>query len=232
MNKILLVLCILCGGLAAQAEQLFSVHGRLPQGHSEDCIIAFSHLYTVAVDPETKIAAWCVYEITPGMFEGRNSLNRNWINGDDENEEAVLLEHQDYAGGPYDIGHLAPLASFSASRWAFELNWMGNLAPQTPNLNRGPWLKIENAARDLATSTGQCKVVVGPLFESEMPPIPGADEAHRVPSHYWAILRTEDLVAAYIVPQSAPRTLEGDGDPLAPYVSSVEEISLRSGLRL
>jgi endonuclease G len=59
-----------------------------------------------------------------------------------------------------------------------------------------------------------------------MPPLPGADERHRVPSAYWNVIATADgRVAAFIMDTAAPRTL----DYCAARVT-IEEVELRSRL--
>ena len=47
--------------------------------------------------------------------------------------------------------------------------------------------------RSLAKSpdTDAVYVMTGPLYEREVPPLPEADESHRVPSGYWKIVTTE-----------------------------------------
>ena len=66
----------------------------------------------------------------------------------------------------------------------------GYNTPQRSALNRGAWALLERAVRDLAWSTGAAGVFVatGPLYERPMPPLPGADESHVVPSGYWKVV--------------------------------------------
>ena len=52
-------------------------------------------------------------------------------------------------------------------------------------------------------------VMTGPLYERQMPALPGADETHRVPSGYWKIVAIQNgngiRAAAFIFDQNTPR---------------------------
>jgi endonuclease G len=201
---------------------VLTVHGEgLPTGQSCRNYLLVGNLYALSLDPETRLATWCCYRITKTSGETRNSIERNWINILPD----VTLKASDYKGPRYDMGHLAPLAALKNSPFAYELNAMVNVAPQRPDLNRGPWVKIETQARQLAETHGQTDVIVGPLYELKMPPLE-TETPHKVPSHFWAILSPADAESkAYIVPQSCDRTTH-----LSNYAASINEITSRSGL--
>jgi len=205
-----------------QCGPILTVHSDgLPRGQSPDNYLLVGRLYAISLDPETRLATWCCYRITKTSGETRNSIERNWINLLPD----VTLKSADYRGPAYDMGHLAPLAALKNSPHAYELNAMVNIAPQRPDLNRGPWVKIETQARQLAETHESVDVVVGPLYESPMPPLQ-TDTPHKVPSHYWAILMPPRAEAkAYIVPQSTGRHAM-----LASYAVSIDEVARRSGL--
>ena len=58
----------------------------------------------------------------------------------------------DYTGSGFDRGHLAPSADRSASvEGMSETFLMTNMTPQTGDLNRGPWQKLEGYLRTLVT---------------------------------------------------------------------------------
>lgn len=208
----------------AEHAAVYTVHsGPIPSGQPDTNVLVVTHLYTLSLDVETKLATWCAFRVTDASQYGRNSLNRNWRHEFTDG----TLEDSDYTGSDYQRGHLAPLASFRADADASQLNWTGNVAPQTRQLNAGPWLDMEDLSRELAKAHGRVMVTVGPLYEQPMPGLPAADEPHRVPSHYWAIIRVPeyDTVHAWIMPQSCDR-----GDPLEQFETTAAEISQRSGL--
>lgn len=223
MRTIVYLLMLATVGVAVAADRVYTVHAtQLPAGAPESNVELFGHLYALSLDTETKVATWCCYRATEADGASRNSIARNWIHALPDD----TLEESDYRGPEYDCGHLTPLATFKASPYAFELNLLANCAPQTPDLNRGPWVKLETRVRDLATDHAFVDVAVGPLFESPMPPLPAADEPHRVPSHYWAVVSPHsDSMECYIVPQACARA-----DPLASFAVSIGEVETRSGL--
>lgn len=214
-------LCITLLHSAAGEPRIYTVHAdHLPVGAPKtDCLI-FGHLFAISFNTDTKVATWCCYRATAADQAGRNAPGRNWISPIPE----LMLESSDFAGGPYDIGHLTPLATFKASPFAWELNLLANCAPQTAQLNRGPWLKLERAIREIAASES-VDVVVGPLFEKRMKPLPAADEPHQVPSHFWAVVATPESRQCWIIPQDCGRT-----DSLDQFASTVSELESRSGL--
>ena len=78
-------------------------------------------------------------------------------------------------------------------------------------------------------------VLTGPLYEKDMPKLPGADEEHRIPSGYWKIIiyqaNPKDLntikPAAFIFNQDTPRKADILG-----YLVTIDKIETRSGLNI
>jgi len=72
-----------------------------------------------------------------------------------------LPNHNDYTRSGYDRGHMAPNADFNDTyENAVRTFFMGNIWPQTPNVNRVTWLKTENETRKLASVYLSVKVVI------------------------------------------------------------------------
>ena len=111
----------------------------------------------------------------------------------------------------YRPGHQVPLASFTSTHDWEATNYLSNITPQKSALNRGPWLRLESATRTLARqpATEAVFAMTGPLYEREMPTLPGADESHRVPSGYWKIIATDERgvirIAAFLLDQDTER---------------------------
>lgn len=147
--------------------------------------------YAVSINDRTKFADWVAYRISSATLGPTRP--RRWQT-DPDLAPAQRLEPQDYAGAYHklamDRGHLAPLASISGlSGWA-AANYLSNVAPQRSSLNRGPWARLEAAERMLIQRHGfdAVHVLTGPLYEADMPDLPAASKAHRVPSGYWKLL--------------------------------------------
>lgn len=207
---------------AADEQMVYSVHADKLPAVQPGSVVLIGHHYVLSLNPETKLADWCAYRVTSHEAAGRNQLSRAWLTGLREK----TLEPDDYSGSGYDMGHLAPLASFSSSPYAYELNFVANIAPQRPDLNRGPWLRLESHVRDLAKQNRHVDVVAGPAYLQAEPPLPGADEPHRVPSHYFAITRPAggDAVC-YLMPQTAHRQ-----DAIDRFLIDEESLTSKTGL--
>lgn len=210
------------GAFGAEPVPIVVAPGNVPPPRiARDNTLLITPLYVASLNPETKLADWVQYTLTPGLLDTGNVLSRNWRTG----LNAIALESSDYDGSGYDRGHLVPLASVAASPHAAWANRMEVVAPQAPDLNRGVWLKLEDHARELVTTHGEITVQVGTLYESDQPPLDGADEEHQVPSHYWLRLVYKAGSECYIVPQQAP------ADAL-PEHYALDEKTLRGRVRL
>lgn len=68
----------------------------------------------------------------------------------------------DYTGSGFDRGHLCPSADRSSSPEANSATFlMTNITPQTPDLNQGPWEKLETYSRSMARRDGTLYIVSG-----------------------------------------------------------------------
>ncbi len=192
-------------------------------------------IYALSANDSTRMADWVAYRLERWMLEGNRRLNRVW-RPDPWLEEDERLEPEDYRGASRELrmdrGHLAPLASFKGTRNWEESNYLSNIAPQKDALNRGPWRMLEEAERDLLQYTEPIYVMAGPLYEHPMPPLPGADEPHRVPSGFWKIILMprkplpDSLLAfAFIFDQNTRRD-----EHFLDHLVSINEVEQRTGL--
>jgi endonuclease G len=189
--------------------------------------------HTLSNNAETKFADWVAYEVASAAIG--KSQKRVW-RADPKIPADQTLEPGDYKGAhkalKTDRGHQAPLASFTGAPDWETTNYLSNITPQKSALNQGPWKNLEEAVRSLAKSeAGTVHVLTGPLYEREMPPLPEADEPHRVPSGYWKIVMLTRagtlLVAGFVLDQETPRRANYcDGS----FNVAVVEIARRSGL--
>lgn len=232
------------------AEEVHSVHAPLglPVGTPGSNDLIFRHSYTVSTNDATKFADWVAYAVRPAWVLDLSDPARNY------RTDPLLDPDETLEGSPgagdytnahsatgYDRGHLVPLASFRGSPFVHEVNLLSVLAPQVDSLNRGPWRSLESRVRRLVEDSSQTVyVLAGPVFaDSSMPDLPGADETHVVPTHYWMLVyRPADdraagdsgdqlLLAAFIVPQRLPAY-----DGPAEFLVSVDEIEAATGLDL
>ncbi|MGI4939942.1 MAG: DNA/RNA non-specific endonuclease [Janthinobacterium lividum] len=74
-------------------------------------------------------------------------------------------ELADYVRSGFDRGHMTPSGDMPdpvAQQQSFSL---ANIVPQTAQLNRGVWQRIESAVRTLVKRGGEAYVVTGPAFQ-------------------------------------------------------------------
>ncbi|WP_267432987.1 DNA/RNA non-specific endonuclease [Sphingomonas sp. GM_Shp_1] len=205
------------------------LHG-CPLGAADIDDIVVREIYTLASNDLTKMADWVAYRVTPSSIGP--SGERKW-SADPWLAPEETLEPDDYDGASgalgVDRGHQAPLAGQSGTPFAPDTNLLSNITPQGAALNQGAWQRLEARENELATGTGiAVYVLTGPLFERVQPPLPHADERHRVPSGYWKVVATQDgRMAAFIMDTAAPRTLDHCDARV-----TVEEVELRSRLSL
>jgi len=216
----------------AQESELHTFHcyASCPSGAPDYDDIVVREIYTLASNDLTKLADWVAYRITPSTISG--TQDRVWKT-DPWLSDSETLEPGDYDGAngalETDRGHQAPLASFTGTVFWSDTNILSNITPQKSDLNQGAWVRLENKEREIVQAEQTALyVLTGPLFELMEPPLPGADERHRVPSAYWKVLVTQDgRATAFIMPQNTPR----DADICALRVT-INEVELRSRLFL
>ena len=191
--------------------------------------------YVLSNNGRTKFADWVAYVVVPAGFGP--SRNRTW-KADPALPAAETLEPDDYVGAnaglETDRGHQAPLASFAGAEDWRKTNYLSNITPQKSALNQGPWVRLETAVRALARQSEPRGVYVatGPLYERKMPQLPGADEAHLVPSGYWKLVAVKTParieVAAFLMDQDLGRSVAFCRDDIRIDLLDLER---RAGLR-
>lgn len=214
---------------AAELHTFHCLHG-CPIGAAGIDDVVVREIYTLASNDLTKMADWVAYRVTPDSI-GPSGVRRwtadPWIDPEE------TLEPDDYDGAPaalgIDRGHQAPLAAFSGTPFANDTNALSNITPQGAGLNQAAWQRLEARENDLAKRENiAVYVTTGPLFERVMPPLPQADERHRVPSGYWKVIATTDgRASAFIMDTAAPRTLDHCDARV-----TIEEVELRTRLGL
>ncbi len=200
---------------------------------SNDLIIR--DIYALSSNDATKLADWVCYRLDKETVTGDVETSRKW-QADPWLDEIETLEPSDYAGAHaalhVDRGHQAPLGSFKGTKQWADTNMLSNITPQKANLNQGPWKKLEEKVRDLARAGDVVYVMTGPLYERDMPKLPGADEPHLIPSGYWKIIVIQpdkDInsirTASFIFDQETPRN-----DAVIDHLCAINDIETKTGL--
>jgi endonuclease G len=217
---------------AASDAELHTFHClygcRVGAAATHDVIVR--EIYTLSSNDLTKMADWVAYRVTKETIG--SSGDRDW-RADPWLARAETLAPSAYDGASdalhIDRGHQAPLASFSGTPSATDTNILSNITPQSSALNQGPWVRLEDRERELATRlTVPVYVLTGPLFERMMRPLPNGGDYQRVPSGYWKVVTLADgRATAFVFDQADAR-----GANFCAARVSIRHVELRSRLRL
>ncbi len=105
-------------------------------------------------------------------------LNRSWLGVTDRQNDFrpdptlplgfYAVTPTDYSRSGYDKGHQAPSADRTASLEDNSATFlMSNMIPQTPDLNRGPWEKLERYCRQLVQQGKELYIIAGVAGEQK-----------------------------------------------------------------
>lgn len=113
-------------------------------------VLLVSDAYVVSYNNAKLIANWAAWRLTASDF-GDAGRQNNFRPNPVLPSQWRAVTTRDYTGSGFDRGHLCPSADRTATP---ELNsetfLMTNITPQTPELNQGPWEKLETYSRSLA----------------------------------------------------------------------------------
>ena len=147
--------------------------------------------FTIGWSPSLRHPVWVAYHVVPeAKYEAgeRPKFQR-------DKEAANSPKPGDYAKTSYDRGHMAPNHAI-ATRYGAEAQaktfLMGNIAPQTPALNRGPWREVEHRIADLWTRRwGEIWVIVGCYSSGGNCEILSGSDSIDVPERFYQVIVTQ-----------------------------------------
>jgi endonuclease G, mitochondrial len=130
-----------------------------------------------SLNPEDYLLIKPYYALSYNSTKGLSNwvswqLNASWIGGADRQNDfrpdATLptsftpITPDDYTGSGYDRGHLCPSADRTRDLAMNSATFlMSNMTPQTPDLNRGPWEKLESYSRKLVSQGKELYIIAG-----------------------------------------------------------------------
>lgn len=119
------------------------------------------------------------------------------------------VRHSDYTNSGYDRGHMVSSEDRTATIEDNEATFiLTNALPQAPRANRGPWLRLEEDGRDLASAGDEVYIVAGPVGQLGRL----ASTQVRIPAATWKVLLA--------VPAGA-------GDPTMRVMTATRVIAIR-----
>ncbi len=201
--------------------------GASPLPAGEQVIIRNRRGYSIGFVPRLRLSLWVAYRLTPG--DTRRDLGRSGVfRRDDDLAEAIPPGR--YAGSGYDRGHLAPSLDM---RYADDVQrqsfWMGNIAPQTPRLNRGRWKTLEAQIHRLAAlgvndepTAREVHVIAGPIFDkTNLRQTRASQDALPIPKAFYKIYLYNGKAYARLFAQ----------DGLSQRDTTIGEVERLTGLR-
>ncbi len=178
-------------------------------------------LFTVSFDLSKRFPRWIAYQLSPHLTWGFLKEERSFKKDShllDHRHFNITLSLEDYKGASnfhYDKGHLAPLGSFKASVFSYQLQYLSNIVPQMRNLNRGPWMALEIKIREFVKKGNELRVMVGTLYGDKsygkpykkiLAPWPKINgKIQQLPSGFWklVVFKNKGILktCSFIMPQ-------------------------------
>lgn len=122
-----------------RGHKLFSSKYGLPSFDN----LLFRDNYILSYDNRLKHAVWVVDHVKFKRDSGRNDYSFNFYS-DHQIHQRFRSSNRDYINSGYDRGHLSPARQHKTNIDMLEQSYeLSNVAPQTPDLNRGVWKILE-----------------------------------------------------------------------------------------
>lgn len=196
-------------------------------GYPNPLTVLYNDGFVTGYDEVRGVPAWVGYRVfRVDEYKTHNRPGRFLI--DDRTKNRISHDHFTHSG--YDRGHMAPnfaIVTRYGQEAQLETFLMTNIIPQTPQLNRQWWARLERLiARDYSEAFDEVWVITGPVFREKGNWI---QEAIKIPSHYFKILKVEVEGELWMKSFLVPQLIESNQD-LEPFLVSVHEIEQLTGL--
>ena len=183
-------------------------------------------IYAIHYRFDTKTAEYVVEHPTKEKITG-TAKRKDDFRPDPEVEKKYQSLLSDYAGHPFDRGHLVPAGDSTLNEETMsESFFLTNMVPQVPNHNRGIWKQLETCVRNWVIDGGKdLYVISGTIYNKDYKTI--GDNKVGIPDYLWkiAIDAKANKSIAFLFP-NAPLPVED----LPKYIVSVEEIEKKTGI--
>jgi endonuclease G len=157
--------------------------------------------YVVGYSPAHRVPSWAAWRLTRADYGGTDRHAGHFLPDTTLPRGWYQVTHADYGGTGYDRGHLVDSGDRTASRQANDQTFLlTNVAPMRPDLNRGPWERLEAECRTRARHDGRVVyVVAGPVWPTDPPDTIGPGHV-AVPVAFWK-------VAVVLAPGAGPEAV-------------------------
>lgn len=135
---------------------------------SDDFLIRRAQ-YTVSYNPRRGGANWVSWNLDASHIGDNGRCPGTCYSADTALSNAGLPAYTTadwVSGATYDRGHMAPSADWTSSEADNNTTFfLSNFLPQRPDLNQGPWEKLEEALRDsVSNGTREGYIIAGGIF--------------------------------------------------------------------
>ena len=152
---------VLCSALFAGGQPPALLNPKLAQRTHGLCYDA----YAVLASGVTRGPLWSAEHPTRDSLQAaRGQVRVNLFHPEDALPPEDRAELADYARSGFDRGHMTPSGDMPDARAQEQSFSLANIVPQTAELNRGIWERVESAVRRRAERAGELYVVTGPVF--------------------------------------------------------------------
>lgn len=188
--------------------------------------------YWVGYSPALRRPVWAAYVIpVQRLLESIPDRPSRFFRDKEVKSSPV---HEDYTSSGYDRGHLAPnyaIATYYGEAAQKETFLMTNIAPQEPELNRGPWRILEAfVADDLPARIGTVWVIVCLVPGSETLTTSRRGDTHiNIPEGFGMILASVKENRLYAIAVYMPQDTKETKRPRYCF-RSIRWIEERTGL--
>lgn len=181
--------------------------------------------YAIHYRYDTKTAEYVVQHVTLQAISGPAKRKDDF-----RADQSIPPEHRsvlsDYAGFPFDRGHLSPGADNTINDDIMsESFFLSNMVPQVPNHNRGIWKQLETFVRNWVEEGKDIYVVSGTIYAPGYQTI-GANRVG-IPTHMWKVVvdRKSSKSIAFLLP-NAPLPVQD----LPKYATTIDAVENATGI--
>lgn len=171
-NKILLIFVVLLSSCATQRPvSTQTTRNETSMGNSSVVVIDHKE-FKILYNTERRLAEYVSYDLTADHLKTKEAKRANKFIVDPKLMEQNLpfVAPSEYVRSGYDRGHLAPSGDFAWDQSVNDKTFvMSNMVPQSPNLNRDSWRRLEDQVRRWACGEGKVTVITGPVLNANLP---------------------------------------------------------------
>lgn len=186
--------------------------------------------YALSFDADAKVPLWVVENLTRDRAQRFAKGHRQGFKADPDLPAGMSPRNDDFRGGVYDKGHMAPAEDSDWDAQASqETFYLSNVAPMVgKRLNRTLWRRLEEEVRNWAQCSDTLYVVTGPVLPDDRLRAPRIGPGGiLIPTHFYKVVfqPATQRAAAFLVPN-----VEHQGKEYERYATSVDEVEKQTGL--